>query len=112
MLKVSVRDFQLNAKEYLNKLPITLTRYNKDIAVLKSASDIVDKISTDYIKVAPQVVEVIGGEQMKCDMQFCKSQAIEKRTVPLNDGMGGTKDTEMNLCKFHLHKFDISIPQL
>ena len=31
-MKVSVRKFQLNAKKYLNELPVTLTKYNVPIA--------------------------------------------------------------------------------
>lgn len=34
MRKVSLRDFQLKPKDYLNDLPIAITRYNNTIALL------------------------------------------------------------------------------
>lgn len=39
MKRVPVRSFQLKPYEYLKDLPIMLTRYDKDIAILNRASD-------------------------------------------------------------------------
>ena len=71
MKKVSIRAFQLKPSDYLDKLPIVLTRYRKVIAVLNNASDVVDKVSMDYIerKIAPQVVDRILREP---EVKFCK----------------------------------------
>jgi len=110
MLKVSVRDFQLNAKDYLDKLPIVLTRYNKDIAVLRSASDVVDKVSMDYIekKIAPQVANTILGKpdisQFKCDMPFCRNMAMGHYIVTSQDPLDIDHEKEHYLCQNHLHK--------
>jgi hypothetical protein len=41
MNRVSVRDFQLKPRDYLKSLPITLTRYGKDIAVIQKASQMI-----------------------------------------------------------------------
>ena len=36
MEKVALRDFQLKASKYIDKLPIILTRYGKPIAIVIS----------------------------------------------------------------------------
>lgn len=41
MKKVSVRAFQLKPYDYLKELPIMLTRYGEDIAVIHKASQII-----------------------------------------------------------------------
>ena len=71
MRKVSLRNFQLKPSDYLAKLPIALTRYGKVIAVLNNPSDVVDKISMDYLekKIAPQVVDRILREP---EVKLCK----------------------------------------
>lgn len=38
MKKVSVRAFQLKPYDYLKELPIMLTRYGEDVAVIETAS--------------------------------------------------------------------------
>ena len=42
MLTISLRDFQLKPTEYLNKLPLTLTRYGKPITIVNTYKESVD----------------------------------------------------------------------
>ena len=43
MIRVPVRSFQLKPYEYLKALPIMLTRYDKDVAVISTARQIIVK---------------------------------------------------------------------
>ena len=43
--KVSIRDFTKKPTEYLNELPIMLTRYNIDIALVIDKRDVAQKTS-------------------------------------------------------------------
>jgi len=68
MKKVSVRAFQLKPYEYLKELPVMLTRYGEDIAVIDTAKNIQDVDSShikhieNYLKVT-EMPQSFGGKK-------------------------------------------------
>src|SRR4030065_474544 len=47
VIKISVRQFQLEASKYLDKLPLTLTVYGKPVAIVNTFSESVDTITPE-----------------------------------------------------------------
>lgn len=71
MKRIPVRDFQLKPYECLKELPIMLTRYNKDVAVIQKASDLRDGSSEAEHLVVDQEAEVSKSSR-PAEVKLCK----------------------------------------
>jgi hypothetical protein len=77
MKKVSVRDFQLKPYECLKELPIMLTRYGEDIAIIKRASQ----------EVKPEIKEHLDLSEPKKDIKPMLSET-KKEGYHFNSMLG------------------------
>ncbi len=121
MLEISVREFQLHASEYLDKLPIVLTVYGKPLAEIirydstevappvgspKSIPDIpgVKRASDLLMDVgpAPKVLQD-PVEIYPCEYMHCKNPSVGKFHIIQYDSAEGVEiDKTLRMCQFHV----------
>jgi len=101
-MKVPIREFQHNATKYLDKLPITLTRYNIPIAE-------VINVDTHPVSTKEQPFKVSTQEEkpwvpvVRCEYQTCRKDAIGHFFIETHSTDTGDLTIQKYLCKLHKH---------
>jgi hypothetical protein len=108
MRYVSLRDFQLNAGEYLKDLPIMLTRYNLPVAkvveITQEDENLAKSQWTHQVaepEVKDSVPTVPGATARKCSVYQCNEEATATGKI-YNPDEGEFVDAPM--CKAHAAK--------
>jgi hypothetical protein len=116
MNQISLREFQLHASKYMDKLPLVLTQYNLPIAIVSKINE-----ETTYYKKGTWIAGVDSQKAVNipvlknpsfsidtkkiahCDIPLCKS--FEGHLI---EGLAYTDEGEVKkkiyLCKFHIAK--------
>jgi len=90
MKEVSLREFQLKASQYLDKLPIILTRYNKPVAfVIKPTVD--TNVSTPQKSVVTSQ-ESVNTRYGYCEQHFEKGVQYQLTQVRFTDSNGDSEE--------------------
>jgi len=101
MKKVSLRDFQLRPSDYLDKLPIVLTRYGKEVAVVHPRETI-EEITRAAEEIAS---EVFGTRRGFCKGHFEKGVEYDLKKVAYEDVNGAEAEPKW-LCPDCIKKME------
>ena len=106
MIKVSIREFQQKANEYLSTLPILLTRYGmpvaKIVAVDYEIKDVQQSVNTSgEKKILENFVEPVQVPFVKCSFFQCHEEAVATGKQ-YNEGSMDWEDVPM--CQPHAVK--------
>ncbi len=112
-MKVTIREFQHNATKYLDKLPITLTRYNISIAevirvdtkfLVDNSTPIKPKdLTIDDPDKIPTPEEKPWKQVTRCEYQTCRKDAIGHFSIETYSTDTGDQTIQKHLCKLHKH---------
>ena len=92
MKSISLRDFQHNGAEYLNELPLILTRYNLPVAIISS-------YETQNVDTIP-VLEEKSVDTSKIEIFQELKKSIENGVIPVREPIVDTiKGTFKGKCK-------------
>jgi antitoxin (DNA-binding transcriptional repressor) of toxin-antitoxin stability system len=106
MIKVSIREFQQKANEYLSTLPILLTRYGmpvaKIVAVDYEIKDVQQSVNTSgEKKILENFAKDVSVPFVKCSFFNCKEEATAVGKVYSESSMDW-EDSPM--CQIHAAK--------
>lgn len=112
MREISLREFQLKANNYLNNLPITLTRYGKPVAIVNTFNGSVNTSVDEFRKLEEEVEKEVGKLENSeeklvwCELHFEKGKTYPCKLISWEDENGTVIIDKKLACPTCLAKYE------